>query len=59
MDPKILQALVANNLQSVEWFRPELVLTFGMMAVFVNGVDMSEKYKETSLGGLAVNVVEC
>jgi L-serine dehydratase len=23
------------------------------------GVDMSEKYKETSLGGLAVNVVEC
>ncbi len=23
------------------------------------GLDMSEKYKETSLGGLAVNVVEC
>ncbi len=23
------------------------------------GIDMSEKYKETSLGGLAVNVVEC
>ena len=23
------------------------------------GMDMSEKYKETSLGGLAVNVVEC
>ena len=23
------------------------------------GVDMSERYKETSLGGLAVNVVEC
>ena len=23
------------------------------------GVDMSSKYKETSLGGLAVNVVEC
>ena len=23
------------------------------------GRDMSEKYKETSLGGLAVNVVEC
>ena len=23
------------------------------------GVDMNEKYKETSLGGLAVNVVEC
>jgi len=35
LDPKILQSLVANNLQSVEWFRPELVLTFGVMAVFV------------------------
>jgi L-serine dehydratase len=23
------------------------------------GVDMSHKYKETSMGGLAVNVVEC
>ena len=23
------------------------------------GVDMSTKYKETSMGGLAVNVVEC
>ena len=23
------------------------------------GLDMSERYKETSLGGLAVNVVEC
>ena len=23
------------------------------------GVDMKDKYKETSLGGLAVNVVEC
>jgi len=23
------------------------------------GVDMSSKYKETSLGGLAVNVVAC
>ena len=23
------------------------------------GIDMSSKYKETSLGGLAVNVVEC
>ena len=23
------------------------------------GLDMSDKYKETSLGGLAVNVVEC
>jgi L-serine dehydratase len=23
------------------------------------GVDMSEKYKETSLGGLAVNLPEC
>jgi L-serine dehydratase len=23
------------------------------------GIDMSTKYKETSLGGLAVNVVEC
>lgn len=23
------------------------------------GIDMSQKYKETSLGGLAVNVVEC
>jgi L-serine dehydratase len=23
------------------------------------GIDMSEKYKETSLGGLAVNIVEC
>ena len=23
------------------------------------GLDMSEKYKETSTGGLAVNVVEC
>jgi L-serine dehydratase len=23
------------------------------------GLDMSHKYKETSLGGLAVNVVEC
>ncbi|RUU60746.1 hypothetical protein EOC99_21130, partial [Mesorhizobium sp. M7A.T.Ca.TU.009.01.1.1] len=23
------------------------------------GLDMNEKYKETSLGGLAVNVVEC
>ena len=23
------------------------------------GIDMSERYKETSLGGLAVNVVEC
>ena len=23
------------------------------------GNDMNEKYKETSLGGLAVNVVEC
>jgi L-serine dehydratase len=23
------------------------------------GVDMKEKYKETSKGGLAVNVVEC
>jgi L-serine dehydratase len=23
------------------------------------GVDMASKYKETSLGGLAVNVVEC
>jgi L-serine dehydratase len=23
------------------------------------GLDMSTKYKETSLGGLAVNVVEC
>jgi L-serine dehydratase len=23
------------------------------------GLDMSSKYKETSLGGLAVNVVEC
>ena len=23
------------------------------------GVDMNEKYKETSTGGLAVNVVEC
>ena len=23
------------------------------------GVDMNERYKETSLGGLAVNVIEC
>jgi L-serine dehydratase len=23
------------------------------------GLDMNERYKETSLGGLAVNVVEC
>lgn len=23
------------------------------------GIDMNERYKETSLGGLAVNVVEC
>ncbi|TIQ15967.1 L-serine ammonia-lyase, iron-sulfur-dependent, subunit alpha, partial [Mesorhizobium sp.] len=23
------------------------------------GLDMNEKYKETSLGGLAVNIVEC
>ena len=23
------------------------------------GIDMSERYKETSTGGLAVNVVEC
>jgi len=23
------------------------------------GADMAEKYKETSLGGLALNVVEC
>jgi L-serine dehydratase len=23
------------------------------------GIDMAEKYKETSLGGLALNVVEC
>ena len=23
------------------------------------GADMNEKYKETSLGGLAVNVIEC
>jgi L-serine dehydratase len=23
------------------------------------GIDMSHKYKETSMGGLAVNVVEC
>ena len=35
MDPKILTALVDNNLQSVAWFRPELALTFGSMAVFI------------------------
>ncbi|TIX35280.1 MAG: hypothetical protein E5V34_03420, partial [Mesorhizobium sp.] len=23
------------------------------------GLDMNDKYKETSLGGLAVNIVEC
>ena len=31
----MLQSLVDHNLQSVPWFRPELALTFGAMAVFV------------------------
>jgi L-serine dehydratase len=27
--------------------------------MYATGRDMSDRYKETSLGGLAVNVVEC
>jgi NADH-quinone oxidoreductase subunit N len=30
-----LEALVANNLASAAWFRPELALTFGSMAILV------------------------
>ncbi len=35
LTPRLLETLVENNLASAAWFKPELALTFGTMAILV------------------------
>jgi len=60
LDPTKLQQLVDFNLQSVAWFRPELVLTFGTMAVFILDLVLRKSQSRVRLlAGATLVVLAC
>ncbi|HSB20996.1 MAG TPA: NADH-quinone oxidoreductase subunit N [Anaeromyxobacteraceae bacterium] len=52
MSPQFLETLVANNLLSAGWFKPELALTFGSMAILV--YDLVTRRRPNRVPALAV-----
>ena len=53
--PEVLAARLAMRGDGTH----KVALDRGIETMRQTGVDMQAKYKETSLGGLAVNVIEC
>jgi len=52
LSPQFLETLVANNLLSAGWFKPELALTFGSMAILV--YDLVTRRRPNRVPALAI-----
>ena len=54
-----VKAVNAARMAMTEARRPQGHARPGDQTMYQTGLDMQSRYKETSLGGLAVNVIEC
>ena len=55
----VVKAIAAASLALHDDGTHRVPLDIGVATMRQTGADMQSKYKETSLGGLAVNLVEC